>query len=82
MFCLLFAALFFFLARFITVVFIVSICLVCDSSIADTCPSFPAVHFAFVCVLFVFVVCCCFSGKPKQKQGRGLVDCKLVQVPQ
>ena len=37
----------------------------------------------FVCILFIlfllFVVV--LSGEPKQNQGRGLVDRKLVQVP-
>ena len=37
----------------------------------------------FVCALFVlyllFIVV--MSGEPKQNQGRGLVDCKLVQAP-
>ena len=34
---------------------VVSICLVCDSSIVATCPSIPAARFAFcfVCILFV-----------------------------
>ena len=52
----------FFLARFIAVVPIVSICLVYDFSIVATCPSMPAGRFAFVCVLFVlfFVVRSCF----------------------
>ena len=35
----------------------------------------------FVCVLLVFVVRRCLSGEPKQNQGRGLVDRKLVQGP-
>ena len=40
--------------------------------------------FSFVfCSFFVFVVRSCFlSGGPKQNQGRGLVDLKLVQAPQ
>ena len=69
------------LARFIAVV---SICLViCDSSIVATCPSVPAAHFAFCLCFnrFVFVVSRCLSGEPKQNQGRGLVDRKLVQAP-
>ena len=61
----------------------VSICLVCDFSIVTTCPSIQLPTLLFVCVLFVlfllFVVV--FFGKPKQKQGRGLVDHILVQVP-
>ena len=64
LFCLLIVVLFFifFLARFIAVVPIVSVCLVCDFSIVATCPSMPAGRFAFVCVLFVlfFVVRSCF----------------------
>ena len=37
----------------------------------------------FVCVLFVlfFLFVVVVSGEPKQKQGRGLVDHKLVQAP-
>ena len=59
-----------------------SVCLVCDSSIVATCPSTPAVRFAFrlcfICfVLFVVVL----SGELKQNQGRVLVDRKLVQPP-
>ena len=46
-----------------------------------TCPSIPAARFAFcLCFIrFVFVVRCFFSGEPKQNQGRGLVNRKLVQ---
>ena len=63
--------------------FIVSICLVCHFSIVATCPSIPATRFAF-CLCFIrlvllFVVV--LSGEPKQNQGRGLVDRKLVQAP-
>ena len=38
----------------------------------------------FVCVLFVlfFLFVVVVSGEPRQKQGRGLVDHKLVQAPQ
>ena len=38
----------------------------------------------FVCVLFVlfFLFVVFVSGEPKQKQGRGLVDHKLVKAPQ
>ena len=62
----------FFQARFIAAVSIVSISLVCDSSIVATCPSIPAARFAFcLCfVHFVFVVRSCFAGEPKQNQGR------------
>ena len=37
----------------------------------------------FVCVLFVlfFLFVVVVSGEPMQKQGRGLVDHKLVQAP-
>ena len=74
---------FIFLARFIAAVSIVSISLVCDSSIVATCPSISAARFAFcLCLadlflLFVLVL----SGEPRQKQGQGLVDRKLVQAP-
>ena len=37
--------------------------------------------FPFVFIRFVFLFRSCFSGEPKQKQGRGLVDHKLVQAP-
>ena len=48
-----------------------------------TCPSIPAAHFAFrLCFSrFVFVVYSCLSSEPKQIQGRGLVDHKLVEAP-
>ena len=70
----------FFLARYIVVVSVVSICLVCDSSIVATCPSMPAARYAFrLCfVRFVFLFEVVLSGEPKQNQGRGLVDRKLV----
>ena len=57
LFCLLLSVLSF-LTRFIDVVSMVSICLVCDSSIVDTCPSIPAARFAFhLCFIrFVFTV--------------------------
>ena len=71
---------FFFLAPFIDVASGVSICLVWDSSIVATCPSIPAARIAFCFVLFLFFVDV-LSDEPKQKQGRGLVDRKLVQVP-
>ena len=74
----------FFLAPFSAAVSIVSICLVCESSIVATSPSIPAACFAFcLCfICFVFVVQSCFSGEPKQNQGQGLVNCKLVQALQ
>ena len=61
---------------------IVSICLVCDSSIVATCHSIPAARFVF-CLCFIrfdfFVVV--LSGVPKQNQRRWLVDRKLVKAP-
>ena len=85
LFCLLVVS-FLFPARFIAVVSIVSICLVCDPSIVANCPSIPVGRFAFrlYFIRFVSVVHSCFvclSGEPKQNQGRGLVDRKLVQAP-
>ena len=73
----------FFLARLIAVASTVYTCLVCNSSIVATCPSIPAARLAFrlfysFCFFFFVVV---VSGEPKQKQGRGLVDHKLVQAP-
>ena len=43
-----------------------SICLVCDFSTVATCPSIPALRFAFCLyfIRFVFVVRSCFSGEP------------------
>ena len=69
LFCLLLVVLYaFFLTRHIAVVSIVSICLVCDSSIVATCPSIPAARFAFhlcfICFVFLFEVV--LSGEPKQ----------------
>ena len=55
---------FIFLARFIVVVFVVSICLVCNFSIVATCPSIQLPALLFVCVLF-FVVCRCFVWRTK-----------------
>ena len=71
----------FFLARLIAVASTVCTCLVCNSSIMATCPSIPAARFAFrlfYSFFFLFVVV--VSGEPRQKQGRGLVDHKLVQA--
>ena len=61
-----------------------SICLVCVSSIVATCPSIPEARFAFrlCCFRFVLLFVVVLSGEPKQKQGQGLVDRKLVQAPQ
>ena len=71
------------LARFIVVVSVVSICFIRDFSILATCPSMSAALFAFCCVLFVFLLfVVVLSGEPKQNQGQGLVDRKLVQAPQ
>ena len=58
--------------------------LVCDSSIVATWPSKPAARFAFrLCfILFILLFEVVLSGEPKQNQGRGLVDRKLVQVLQ
>ena len=60
-----------------------STCLVCNLSIVATCPPIPAARFAFRCILFVlfFLFVVFISGEPEQKQGRGLVDHKLVQAP-
>ena len=72
----------FFLARYIAFVSILSICLVCDSSIGATCLSIPAACFAFrLCFIhFVVLFIVSFSGEPKQNHRRGLVDRKLVQA--
>ena len=55
------------------------------SSIEVTCPSFPAARFAsrlcFIRLFFLFFIFV-LSGELRQKQGRGLVDHKLVQAPQ
>ena len=37
--------------------------------------------FVFIRLVFCFDVCNCFSSKPKQNQGLGLVDRKLIQAP-
>ena len=47
---------FFFLARFIVVVSVVSICLVCNFSIVATCPSIQLPALLFVYVLFLLFV--------------------------
>ena len=84
MFCLLIVVLYaFFLAHYIAVVSIVSICLVCGPSFVTSCPSIPPARIAFrscfirFALLFVVVL----SGEPKHNQGRGLVKRKLVQAP-
>ena len=47
------------------------------------CSSIPAVRFAFrvYFIRFVLLFVVDLSGEPKQNQGRGLVDRKLVQAP-
>ena len=56
-----------FLARYIAVVFIVSICLVCDSSIVATCPSIPAARFASLLCFIRFVL---FDIRTMARVGR------------
>ena len=62
-----------YLARFIAVVSIMFICLVCDSSIVATCPSSPAAGFAFCLYVIRFVLFLLFvvvlSGEPERNQG-------------
>ena len=65
LFCLLLVVLFNILARFIVVVSVVSICLVCIFSIVATCPSVQLPALLFVCVLFLLFVDV-LSGVPKQ----------------
>ena len=65
---------------------VVCVCLAYDSSIVTTCPSIPAPTLLFVGSRFAFRLCfCCLLffclGNQKQNQGRGLIDCKLVQAP-
>ena len=71
----------FFLARCVAVV---SVCLVCESSIVATCPSIPAARFGFrLCFIpFVLLFVIVLSGEPNQNEGRGLFDRKLVHSPQ
>ena len=66
----------FFLSRFIAVV---SIVLYVIRALWPSVLQFQLPALLFVCVLFV--VCTCMSDEPKKKQGRGLVDRKLVQAP-
>ena len=75
---------YFLLACYVGVVSIVSVCLVWDSSIVAICPLLPAARFAFrlYSIRFVLLLIFVLSGEPKQNQGRGLVDRKLVQVQQ
>ena len=44
------------MARFIVVVSVVSICLVCNISIVATCPSIQLPALLFVCILFLLFV--------------------------
>ena len=72
------------LAPISVAVSIVSISLVCDLALWPPVLQFQLPALLFVCVLFVlfllFVLV--LSGEPRQKQGRGLFDRKLVQAPQ
>ena len=74
---------FFFLACFIAVVSIGSICFIRVLALRPPVLQFELPALLLVCVLFVlfllFVIV--LSGEPRQKQGRGLVDRKLVQAP-
>ena len=69
------------MARFVAVL---SICLIRILALRPPVLQFQLPALLLVCVLFVlfllFVVV--LSGEPRQKQGRGLVDHKLVQAPQ
>ena len=69
--------------NFIAVLSNVSLCLVCDFCIVATCPSIQLPTLLFVCVLLVlFLLFVVVFDEPKQKQGRGSLDHKLVQTPQ
>ena len=52
--------------------------------IVATCPSILAARFAFCLyfIRFVFAVRSCFSGEPKQNQGRGSVNPQISSSPQ
>ena len=65
LFCLLLVVLFNILARFIVVVSVVSVCLVCNFSIVATCPSIQLPALLFVSVLFLLFVDV-LSVEPKQ----------------
>ena len=70
---------FYFLARFIAVVFIVlyMILALWPPVLQFSCPRcFLFFYLLILFLLFVLVL----SGEPKQKQGRGLVDRKLVEA--
>ena len=70
-----------FLARFIAVMSIVLYVILAlwPPALQFKLPAllFVCVFFFFLLLLFVLVL----AGEPKQKQGRGLVDRKLVQAP-
>ena len=80
LFCLLLVVL---LARCIPFVSIVYICLIGILALRPPVLQFQLPALLLVCVFFVlfllFVVV--LSDEPRQKQGRGLVDHKLVQAP-
>ena len=80
LFCLLLDVL---LARCTPVVSIVYICVIHTLVLRPPVLQFQLPALLLICVLFVlfllFVVV--LSGEPRQKQGRGLVDHKLVQAP-
>ena len=82
-FCFVSSWMFCFFASFIALVSIMSICPGYESRIVVTCPSIPVARFAFcLCFIrFVLLFVVVLSGEPKQNQGRGLVDRKLVQAP-
>ena len=59
------------------------ICLVCYLTLWPTALQCYLPTLLFVCILFVLflLVKVVLSGEPKQNQGRGLVNRKLVQAP-
>ena len=72
----------FFRACFIAVVS-VSICLIRIIALRPPVLQFQLPALLIVCVLLVLfvLIVVVLSGDPRQKQGRGLVDSKLVQAP-
>ena len=68
----------FFLARYIAVVSVVSICLGVILALWPSALQYQLSALRFVCVLLFVVVLSCV---PKQNQGRRLVDRKLVKAP-
>ena len=62
----------------------VSICLIRIIALRPLVLQFHLPALLLVCVLLVLIVLIVvvLSGEPRQKQGRGLVDRKLVQAPQ